>query len=337
MEQFEIPVVLFFFKREEKTVEIIKRISQVKPKKIYLISDGGRNEVESSCVKACRQKVEENINWECEIIRDYSTENKGVFDRIGLGAMRVFSQEKFAIFLEDDNLPEISFFRFCREMLIKYNDDNRILTICGTNYLKTYEPTNNASYVFSRHMMPCGWASWSHKFLKHYDSKLSLYNDNYLRDRLKYEYTSLSLYKQDLRNVGDEYRRMLLGQKPRSWDYQMTFSQRINGMYSIVPKYNQIRNIGVDTESTHGGVSINIEMTQRFCELSTKEINFPLIHPIVVITDLRFDKEIDRIVLYPLRDRIKVTISTYIKMIFRINQNAPLLPSLKNKLKIKKL
>jgi hypothetical protein len=335
--QFEIPVVLFFFKREEKTVEIIKRISQVKPKKIYLISDGGRNEVETIRVEACRMKVEENINWKCEIIRDYSAENKGVFDRIGLGAIRVFSQEKIAIFLEDDNLPEISFFKFCEEMLLKYYDDNRILTICGTNYLKTYQPENNASYVFSKHMMPCGWASWSHKFLKYYDSHLSLYNDNYLRNRLKYEYTNLSLYKQDLKNVGDEYRRISLGQKPRSWDYQMTFSQRINSMYSIVPTFNQIRNIGIDAESTHGGVSTNIEMTTRFCELSTKKISFPLSHPKIVINDLEFDRKTDKIVLYPIKVRITVAISSFIKMLFRINQNDPLISSLKNKFKLVKL
>jgi hypothetical protein len=333
MNRNEIPVVLFFFKRIEKTLEILNRISIVKPARLYLISDGGRNENEQIIVAECRRRIEENINWECEVIRDYSDENKGVFDRIGLGAKRVFSHEKAAIFLEDDNLPELTFFRFCEEMLIKYYDDNRILSICGTNYIKTYTPFNQCSYLFSKHMMPCGWASWSHKFLKYYDEKLLLFKDKHIRDQLKYKYMSYSLYKQDLRNVGDEYRRMELWNKPRSWDYQMVFSQRINGMYSIVPKYNQIKNIGVDAESTHGGHSLNIEMTKRFCELETRELEFPLRHPIIVTDDISFDRKINKIILYPLKDRIIVSIGSIFKFLLGINDNDPLFSTIKNKLK----
>jgi len=47
MEQFDIPVVLFIFKRD-KAVEIVKRIGCVKPKKLYIMADQGRNEQEKA-------------------------------------------------------------------------------------------------------------------------------------------------------------------------------------------------------------------------------------------------------------------------------------------------
>ncbi len=39
---FDIPVTLFFMKRTENTLKVLSGIAKVKPKKLYLISDGGR-------------------------------------------------------------------------------------------------------------------------------------------------------------------------------------------------------------------------------------------------------------------------------------------------------
>ncbi|MDP4182672.1 MAG: glycosyltransferase family 2 protein, partial [Bacillota bacterium] len=173
MEGFNVPVTLFFFKRD-KIIQIIDRIREIKPQKLYLISDGPRNDEEEILVNNCRRLVEESINWDCKIIRNYAEQNKGVYDRIGLGAKWVLSMEDYAIFLEDDNLPDLTFFRFCEELLETYKEDTRILWICGTNYLEEYQPKDGASYVFTKHMLPCGWASWSHKFNRFYDGNLDL-------------------------------------------------------------------------------------------------------------------------------------------------------------------
>ena len=164
---FDIPVVLFIFKRE-KAVEIIKQISKIKPTKLYLIGDGPRNEEEVSLVEKCRTMVEEAVTWQCELIKNYADLNRGVYSNIALGAKWVLEREQNAIFLEDDNLPEITFFEFCKEMLNMYKNKNEILWICGSNYLEKYNNSNNQSYYFTQHMLPCGWATWSDKFLKFY-------------------------------------------------------------------------------------------------------------------------------------------------------------------------
>ena len=76
--------------------------------------------------------VEFLINWDCEVIKNYAKENRGVYQNIGEGARWVFEREEKAIFLEDDNLPETSFFRFASEMLEKYETAPEVLWICGT-------------------------------------------------------------------------------------------------------------------------------------------------------------------------------------------------------------
>ena len=103
------PVVLFLFKRYKSVLQILDVLRKVQPKTIYLVSDAGRNDIEQQEVMKVRKLVEGAINWKCNVYKDYATENRGVFDNIGMGALRVFQKEQRAIFLEDDNLPEETF------------------------------------------------------------------------------------------------------------------------------------------------------------------------------------------------------------------------------------
>ena len=67
---FEVPVVLIFFKRIDKTIEVLDRIAQVRPRKLYLVSDGPRNAEEALLVDECRRRVDARIDWDCNVVRD---------------------------------------------------------------------------------------------------------------------------------------------------------------------------------------------------------------------------------------------------------------------------
>ena len=62
-EQFNIPVVLLIFKRKDKLTQIMSRVSQVKPKKIYIIADGARDDSEKEAVLECRTWLESLIGF----------------------------------------------------------------------------------------------------------------------------------------------------------------------------------------------------------------------------------------------------------------------------------
>lgn len=317
MVQFDIPIVLFMFKRD-KAVEIIRKIAKVQPSKLYLLADYGRNDAEKAQADECRRMVEDAITWDCEVVKNYAAENRGVYANIGEGAMWVLGREKWAIFLEDDNLPELSFFPFCKEMLERYEDDNRILWVCGTNYLGDYRPRSGDSYVFTRHMLPCGWASWGSKFGKYYDGRLTLINDYGVRENIRDVYFDKRLYKQYKESWTGEYIRMKNGQRPISWDYQMDFSIKANNLFGICPCRNQIKNIGVDEFSIHGGNSFQQKMTKRFCGMESYPIEFPLQHPKVLLIDKIFEKKIGNIMLYPLGKRMKVRLFRFVRKILRV-------------------
>lgn len=317
MEQFDIPVALFIFKRD-KAVEIIKRISEVKPRKLYLLADQGRNDEERALAAEVRRKVEESINWECEVIKNYAEENRGVYANIGQGAIWVLRREKWAIFLEDDNLPEVTFFAFCREMLEKYENDTRILWVCGTNYLGDYVPETGDSYVFTRHMLPCGWASWANKFERFYDGDLTLCDDKTVMERVGDVYCNKQLFEQYRACWMSEKYRIMDGKRPVSWDYQMDLTIKANNLFGICPCKNQIKNIGVDEFSIHGGNSFTKIMTKRFCGMDSYPLELPLQHPSTVMLDPIFEKNIGKVILYPFILRIRIKAVRFLKKMFKV-------------------
>jgi hypothetical protein len=308
MGAFDIPVVLFLFKRKDSALRVLDRIRQVRPSRLYLLSDQGRDRHERALVAEVRESVQEAIDWDCEVVRRYAPVNRGVYRNIALGARWIFEREECAIFLEDDNLPEVTFFSYCAELLERYRCDTRIVWVCGTNYLGRYEPDNGASYMFTRHLLPCGWASWGSKFNAFYDFDLDLLSSKELTKRMRYEYSDPRLYRQQLRSVRAEEGRSIIGEQYLSWDYHMAWSIRAHGLYGISPAVNQIRNIGVDHLSEHGGTSMKMEMTRRFCGMNSYEIPGPLIHPLTVLSDRVYEEKIGRLILLPTSSRMKAGI-----------------------------
>jgi hypothetical protein len=291
----------------------MERVAAVKPKKLYLICDGGRNPEEHAEVLKCRESVESAVDWDCEIHRNYADSNRGVYANIALGAQWVFSKDDRAIFLEDDNLPEITFFRYCHELLDQYEADTRVLWICGTNYLERYEPEDGSSYVFTKHLLPCGWASWAKKFTAMYDGNMTLASDARIMRRLAHEYGNRALYRQQRYAFLRTRWRMETAPKTASWDYQMAFALRVNGVYGISPKVNQIQNIGADERSTHGGTSLRKVMTRRFCGVESFPLEFPLRHPQHVLPDVTYEKRVAKIVLLPLAHRCAIRLGRMVK------------------------
>lgn len=318
--QFDVPVVLIIFKRPDKSVQIMSRIAQVKPRKMYIISDGGRTEMENQIVLQCRQAVEKAVTWECAVVKDYAAENKGVFDRIGLGALRVFEQEKCAIFLEDDNLPQISFFYYCKELLSKYEENPDVMWICGTNYLGSCHFSSGADYGFTKNLLPCGWASWGEKFRAYYSRDFSLYSPERVH-LLRKSYVSRRLYVHDIRAWKQEVSRKAQKGRFISWDYHMSFSLRVHDKLGIIPRNNQIKNIGVDDLSAHGGRTFDNVMIQRLCGMDSYPLIFPLKHPGKVEVDQQIEKRLERIITEPVSILVAAKSAKLLRFVFKIPQN----------------
>ena len=114
-----IPVAFIIYKRLETTIRVFDRIKEVAPKRLYLIADGPKVETDKDLCLRVRNYVEKNLNWPCHLVKVYSEVNLGCAKRVHSGLDKVFENEEMAIILEDDTLPDKSFFSFTEELLIR--------------------------------------------------------------------------------------------------------------------------------------------------------------------------------------------------------------------------
>ena len=150
METFDIPIVLLLSKNQE-AAQTLRCIRQVRPRKLYILSSAGEGEL---------PLADDCIDWECQVIQKDTPDPVGPWGSTALGIHWVFTQEEKAVFLEAGGLPESSFFYFCKEMLEKHENNHHVLWVRGENDPAHANGVSNAS--------PCGWASWSKKFLRYY-------------------------------------------------------------------------------------------------------------------------------------------------------------------------
>ena len=166
---FDTPVAFFVFNRPLLTARVFSAIRELKPSRLFLVADGARNAEEAGACEATRSVISD-IDWDCDVKTSFSDVNLGCRRRMSSGIDWVFSQTEQAILLEDDCLPEQSFFPYCAELLNHYADDERVMTISGDNMQFGVRQTPH-SYYFSAIHHIWGWATWRRAW-KHYDVEM---------------------------------------------------------------------------------------------------------------------------------------------------------------------
>ena len=131
----DVPVLILFFNRPQQLSQVFEQVKKARPSRLFLYQDGARNEHDLPGIKACREIVSQ-IDWECEVERFYQEKNFGCDPSEYISQKWAFSKVDKCIVLEDDDVPSVSFFRFCKEMLDKYEHDTRISMIAGFNLSK---------------------------------------------------------------------------------------------------------------------------------------------------------------------------------------------------------
>lgn len=239
------PVAFIIFNRPDTTERVFEAIRQAKPLKLLVVADGPRID-RSDEVEKCTatRAVIDRVDWECEVITNYSDINLGCKRRVSSGIDWVFSQVEEAIILEDDCLPAPSFFQFCQTMLERYRYDDRISMIGGSNYQQKHSRTSD-SYFFTKYAHIWGWATWRRAW-KDYDVQMNTWPECKQRDLLQAAFHDR--YEQKI--WVDAFDKVHAG-KIDTWDYQWLYTCFSQSRLSIEPDLNLVSNIGFGAEATH--------------------------------------------------------------------------------------
>jgi len=273
------PVALFVFNRPETTAKVFAAIRKARPAQLLIIADGPRRDHAGDGTLCAESRIiVERVDWPCNVIKNYSEKNLGCVTRLATGITWVFDQVEEAIILEDDCLPDISFFRYCQELLQMYRFDERIAMIRGDNWPDP-DSDQKASYRFSHYPSIWGWASWR-RVWQNYDVELTAWSGNL---RISWLRSILGTYVMAWywQRIFDSAKR----QADRiTWDYQFVFSCWRQRQFSIVPTANLVSNIGGGDAATHTTL-IN---DSRLCRNLTT-MAFPLRHPKIVSRNLDYE------------------------------------------------
>lgn len=269
---------MIIFNRPDKTKILFEQIKKIKPKKLYVAADGPRNEKDLKAVEQTRSIIK--VDWDCDVHYLYQEKNLGVALNPSNAMTKMFSENEYGIILEDDIYPDLSFFPFMEEILIRYKDDERFGFVSGMNPV---EIKNGDSYTFVRYGYSYGWATWKRVWDK-YDFEIKSWGKLRKTDWLKKKLKGVFI-----RMHWNEYFNRVLGGSNDAWDYQFMYTIISNNLLAIVPKYNISKNIGFDAEATH---HTSGKVPKKF--VNCKALDFPLQHPDEVKINIKTEKVISK-------------------------------------------
>lgn len=267
--QCQVPILLLIFNRPVHAEAAFQRIRDVKPPRLYIHSDGPRADRpgEAEAVAATRRVVE-HIDWPCDVYTLFRSDNKGLREGVKGALDWFFEAESAGIVIEDDCLPDHSFFQFCAELLEQYADNPNIMHIGGSNLIEQQTQSMHESYFVTKFSLVWGWASWRRAWQKMDINLTGL--DEFIQSGKISELTS-DLPAQ--RYMIDKFK-VTRERKNHSWAYAWFYSILKNNGICLLPTLNLVQNTGVgDINAT------NTSRKDSKSEIRARQIIFPLIPP----------------------------------------------------------
>lgn len=287
----DVAVLLLFFNRADTFRQVFAAVREARPARLFLYQDGPRGERDMAGVEACREICSDaNIDWECEVHRMYQERNYGCDPSEYISQKWAFSMVDKCMVLEDDDVPAQSFFPFCKEMLDRYEYDERITMISGFN-IDEVTADCPYDYFFTSTFAIWGWASWR-RVVDQWDGQYSFLDDPYnmrqlemLAEQRQYRKDMIQMFRNH-RQTGKEY-------------YESIFwaSMLFNSGLAVMPAKNQINNLGLMADSTHFTASAKTtpRRLRRIFTMQRHELAFPLKHPRYIIENVEYKERLYRV------------------------------------------
>lgn len=312
------PVLMIFFNRPDTFEKVFEKVREAKPKTLILAQDGPRNDDDVASIEACR-KIAENIDWDCNVIHDYSEVNLGCGVRPQSAITGALEKFESVIILEDDCIPSNSFFPYCEELLERYKDDERIAYISGLNHFEEWD-CGKSDYFFTKAGAIWGWATWRRAWNRHYDYYVQTIQDEYVLKLYKQQVADKTVFENRLSSLKKAFDSFSNKEKLSYWDTQWGFAQYTQNMMAIVPKVNLIHNIGIGITSTHAKTLKNAQFVKyrNFVFIPTHELKFPINHPQFCAPDMEYHKLIYKC---SRGTPIKRTIKKFINLILKLKNS----------------
>jgi hypothetical protein len=245
------PVLLIIYKRDYTTQVVFDAIKKAKVPKLFIVANAPNPDKPDDKEKCDNtRKIVNHIDWDCEVTTFFRDDHLTVGYSVSDSINWFFERNAEGIILEDDCVPHPDFFTFASEMLDRYRDNKKIISINGSNL--GYNLSDSHSFTFSSFMNMWGWATWRDRAL-HIDYQLNEWKSIPNKTWWIYNHAKQQLFDTDInwyRLWRDKFNKVA-ADPGFTWDWQWVYHQLKRNQLSIVPAVNLISNIGFDADATH--------------------------------------------------------------------------------------
>ncbi len=203
------------FNRPETSDVAFELIRKMRPEKLFICADGPRKDRPADlerCKKA--REIVNKVDWPCELKTLFQENNLGCGIGSVTGINWMFTHVEDGIIMDDDCLPDPTFFYYVQELLEYYRNNPKIMHISGNNF-QDGKKRGGASYYFSEYTHNWGWATWARAW----------------------KYNDITVIPPELQK--------------HIWDKQWMMAVKKQGGLAVLPNVNLVSNIGFGGEATH--------------------------------------------------------------------------------------
>lgn len=268
------PVLLLSFNRPERTRRVLTALADHRPERLYFAVDGPRRTHPQD--EARVREVEDlaaRVPWPCTVTTLFREENLGCRLAVSGAVQWFLEQEAEGIVIEDDALPDATFFPFAEELLDRYRHDDRVIAICGEAFAPPEAISTAGSYRFTRMAACKAWALWRRSWVG--------YTPDLTDWRVRLPRRELTEACGGNRVVA-AYWAMMFDQvasgRVDSWAYALMYLGLRRHQLTAVPNRNLVTDTGVGAGATH-----TVQRPAYF--LPAEPLDLPLRHPRVVALD----------------------------------------------------
>ncbi len=279
------PVLFLIFNRPVTTARVFGAIRSARPRRLYVAADGPRDDRPGEAELCARARATATaVDWPCELRTLFREKNLGCFKSVAGALSWFFENEEEGLVLEDDCLPDPSFFVYAGELLARHRDDDRIMAICGSSYSEgTLD--GGASYGVTRVFDPWGWATWKRAWALFDEEMEDLEPDvqrGILQDTGPNDFELEKYWAFRLRRTRDR--------RIDTWDYRWIYSIfKARGLVAY-PSGNLISNIGFGPDAAH-----TVRCDSKLANRTLQSITLPLIHPVPICINTRLERDVYRV------------------------------------------
>jgi len=295
MKKKEVPIIFFVYNRPDLTKVTFNFIKSIKPKILFLISDGPKNLIDLKKIKEVRSIIS-SVNWDCKVYKKFRKKNFGCKKSFEDGVGWLFSKYDRMIYMEDDTLPSIDFIRFAKDNLERHENNVNISVISAQFEFSKYIKRKNNSYILSPLLRLQPFATWR-RVWELYEKDISkIWYDNIFKIKtirkfnnfLYYIYFSLLFNWASIKALD-------------TWDFGFYCSlicKLDRHPLAIIPLKNLSKNIGMNHSlATH---SANKSIEDFYTKVKIESLK-KIIHPKVIKNSKRIDDLVFYSVFFPKR------------------------------------